>query len=44
MIVCLHGFSDTPHTWDLVRPALERADEVLTPALPGPPRRAAAER
>ncbi len=35
MIVCLHGFVDSPHTWDLVRPALERHHEVLAPALPG---------
>jgi pimeloyl-ACP methyl ester carboxylesterase len=35
VIVCLHGFADSPHTWDLVRPALEREHEVLTPALPG---------
>ena len=33
MIVCLHGFMDTPRTWDLVRPALERDDDVLAPAL-----------
>jgi pimeloyl-ACP methyl ester carboxylesterase len=35
VIVCLHGFADSPHTWDLVRPALEREHEVLIPALPG---------
>jgi pimeloyl-ACP methyl ester carboxylesterase len=35
VIVCLHGLADSPRTWDLVRPALERHDEVLTPALPG---------
>ena len=35
MIVCLHGFMDSPRTWDLVRPALERHDDVLAPALPG---------
>jgi pimeloyl-ACP methyl ester carboxylesterase len=35
VIVCLHGFADSPHTWDLVRPALEREHEVLAPALPG---------
>jgi pimeloyl-ACP methyl ester carboxylesterase len=35
VIVCLHGFADSPHTWDLVRPALERHDDVLAPALPG---------
>ncbi|MDA0163907.1 alpha/beta hydrolase [Solirubrobacter ginsenosidimutans] len=33
MIVLLHGFMDSPHTWDLVRPYLP--DDVLTPALPG---------
>jgi pimeloyl-ACP methyl ester carboxylesterase len=35
VIVLLHGFMDTPHTWDLVRPLLEREHEVLAPALPG---------
>jgi pimeloyl-ACP methyl ester carboxylesterase len=35
VIVCLHGFADSPHTWDLVRPMLEREHEVLAPALPG---------
>jgi pimeloyl-ACP methyl ester carboxylesterase len=35
VIVCLHGMADSPRTWDLVRPALERHDEVLAPALPG---------
>ena len=35
MIVCLHGLADSPRTWDLVRPALERHDDVLAPALPG---------
>ncbi len=35
MIVCLHGLADSPRTWDLVRPVLERHDDVLTPALPG---------
>ncbi len=35
MIVCLHGFMDSPRTWDLVRPELERHDDVLAPALPG---------
>ena len=34
-IVCLHGFMDTPRTWDLVLPALERGHDVLAPALPG---------
>lgn len=32
MIVCLHGFMDSPRTWDLVRP---RLGETLAPALPG---------
>jgi len=32
VIVCLHGFMDTWHTWDLVRPYL---GDILTPALPG---------
>ena len=40
MIVLLHGFMDSPHTWDLVRPYLP--EDVLAPALPGhlggPPR------
>ncbi|WP_053226659.1 alpha/beta fold hydrolase [Solirubrobacter soli] len=31
-IVLLHGFADSPHTWDLMRPYL---GDVLTPALPG---------
>jgi pimeloyl-ACP methyl ester carboxylesterase len=34
-MVCLHGFTDTWRTWDLVRPALERHHEVHTPALAG---------
>src|SRR4051794_35582532 len=34
-LVLLHGFMDSPATWELVRPALERAHEVLSPALPG---------
>jgi pimeloyl-ACP methyl ester carboxylesterase len=35
-IVLLHGFLDTPATWSLVRPALERRyGVVLAPALPG---------
>src|SRR4051812_4499193 len=33
VIVLLHGFMDSPHTWDLVRPYLR--DDVLAPALPG---------
>ena len=35
MLVLLHGFMDSWHTWDLVRPALERRRELLVPALPG---------
>jgi pimeloyl-ACP methyl ester carboxylesterase len=34
-LVLLHGFLDTPRTWDLVRPALERRHDVLAPTLPG---------
>ena len=34
-LVCVHGFIDTWRTWELVLPALERAHEVLAPALPG---------
>jgi pimeloyl-ACP methyl ester carboxylesterase len=34
VIVLLHGFMDSPHTWDLVRPYLGD-EEVLVPALPG---------
>jgi pimeloyl-ACP methyl ester carboxylesterase len=33
VIVLLHGFADSPRTWDLVRPYL--GDEVLAPALAG---------
>jgi pimeloyl-ACP methyl ester carboxylesterase len=33
VIVLLHGFMDSPRTWDLVRPYL--GDDVLAPALPG---------
>jgi pimeloyl-ACP methyl ester carboxylesterase len=33
VIVLLHGFMDSPRTWDLVRPYLP--DDVLAPALPG---------
>jgi pimeloyl-ACP methyl ester carboxylesterase len=32
-IVLLHGFADSPHTWDLIRPHLP--GDVLAPALPG---------
>jgi pimeloyl-ACP methyl ester carboxylesterase len=34
-LVLIHGFLDTARTWDLVRPALERSYDVLTPTLPG---------
>jgi pimeloyl-ACP methyl ester carboxylesterase len=34
-LVCLHGFTDTWRTWELVLPMLERRHEVLAPALPG---------
>jgi pimeloyl-ACP methyl ester carboxylesterase len=34
-LVLIHGFTDTPRTWDLVRPALERRHDVLAPALAG---------
>ncbi|MGE5407996.1 MAG: alpha/beta fold hydrolase [Syntrophothermus sp.] len=44
-IVCLHGFTDTWRTWELVLPALEARHEVLAPTLPahagGPPLTAA---
>ncbi|HEX6116320.1 MAG TPA: alpha/beta fold hydrolase [Solirubrobacterales bacterium] len=34
-MVCLHGFTDTWRTWELVLPALEREHDVLAPTLPG---------
>lgn len=34
-LLCLHGFTDTWRTWELVLPQLERHHEVLAPALPG---------
>jgi pimeloyl-ACP methyl ester carboxylesterase len=34
-LVCLHGFTDTWRTWELVLPLLERRHEVLAPTLPG---------
>jgi pimeloyl-ACP methyl ester carboxylesterase len=34
LIVLLHGFMDSPRTWDLMRPYLG-GEEVLAPALPG---------
>jgi len=40
-MVCLHGFTDTWRTWELVLPWLERRYDVLAPTLPshagGPP-------
>jgi pimeloyl-ACP methyl ester carboxylesterase len=34
-LVLIHGFTDSPRTWDLVRPALEKQHDVLAPALVG---------
>ena len=34
-LVCLHGFTDTWRTWELVLPALERRFDVFAPTLPG---------
>ncbi|HKG02341.1 MAG TPA: alpha/beta fold hydrolase [Conexibacter sp.] len=34
-MVCLHGFTDTWRTWELVLPALERQHDVLAPTLAG---------
>jgi pimeloyl-ACP methyl ester carboxylesterase len=34
-LVCLHGFTDTWRTWELVLPGLERHHDVLAPTLPG---------
>jgi pimeloyl-ACP methyl ester carboxylesterase len=34
-MVCLHGFTDTWRTWELVLPALERRHDVLAPTLAG---------
>ena len=34
MLLLLHGFMDSPVTWDLVRPYLGREHELLVPALP----------
>jgi pimeloyl-ACP methyl ester carboxylesterase len=33
--VCLHGFTDTWRSWELVLPALERHHDVLAPTLAG---------
>ena len=34
-MVCLHGFTDTWRSWELVLPALERQHDVLAPTLLG---------
>ena len=34
-LLCVHGFTDTWRTWDLVLPALERRHDVLAPTLAG---------
>ena len=34
-MVCLHGFTDTWRTWELVLPVLERNHDVFAPTLPG---------
>lgn len=34
-LVCVHGFTDTWRTWDLVLPELERHHDVLAPTLAG---------
>jgi len=34
-LVCLHGFTDTWRTWELVLPMLERRYDVLAPTLAG---------
>jgi pimeloyl-ACP methyl ester carboxylesterase len=34
-LVCLHGFTDTWRTWELVLPSLERRHDVLAPTLAG---------
>jgi pimeloyl-ACP methyl ester carboxylesterase len=34
-IVCLHGFTDTWRTWELVLPKLEQRHQVLAPTLAG---------
>ncbi len=34
-MVCVHGFTDTWRTWELVLPALERHHDVLAPTLAG---------
>lgn len=35
-VICLHGFPDSPRTWDQLRPELEaQGYRVIVPALPG---------
>jgi len=34
-LVCLHGFTDTWRTWDLIRPRLEESHDVFAPTLAG---------
>lgn len=34
-LVLLHGVTDTPRTWELIRPRLEQSHEVFAPALLG---------
>src|ERR1700740_571827 len=34
-MVCLHGFTDTWRSWELVLPALEKHHDVLAPTLGG---------
>jgi pimeloyl-ACP methyl ester carboxylesterase len=34
-MVCLHGFTDTWRTWELILPALQSRHDVLAPTLPG---------
>lgn len=34
-MVCLHGFTDTWRSWELILPALEARHDVLAPTLPG---------
>ena len=34
-LICLHGFTDTWRTWELVLPALERHHDVFAPTLVG---------
>ena len=43
-LVCLHGFTDTWRTWELILPALERKHDVLAPTLLGARRRPGAAR